>query len=303
MERPPVDVVVPFRGPSAELKRLWDQLGTLALGRRDTIVVVDNGPRGASRPSPPERITLLEAYGRRSSYYARNRGAELGANPWIAFVDADAEPVPDLIDRFFDPAPAEQTGVLAGGVIDEPEGRGTAARFAELTAAMSQDRTATDTGTPYAQTANAAFRRSAFDEAGGFRGDVRSGGDADLCIRLAARGWHLERRETAQVVHRGRPTVRALLRQRARHGSGAGWLAREHPGTLAPAPRGELIGATARSTASGLRAAVRGDRDTATVRLVEPLAIWAYELGRLLPNTARRSAARAPAERAPQRDR
>ena len=45
-----------------------------------------------------------------------------------------------------------------------------------------------------------------------FREDVRSGGDADLCWRLAAAGWELERRTGAAVVHRNRATIGALLK-------------------------------------------------------------------------------------------
>jgi cellulose synthase/poly-beta-1,6-N-acetylglucosamine synthase-like glycosyltransferase len=286
MDRPAVDVVVPFRGDSEELGRVWTQLGALARGTADSVVVVDNGPAGHTRPPAPAGIGLVPATARASSYFARNRGAEAGSNPWIAFVDADAAPAPDLLDRLFDPPPGDRTGVIAGGVVDEPAGRGAAARFAALSEAMSQDRTAASAH-PYAQTANAAFRRAAFAAAGGFRDDVRSGGDADLCLRLADLGWGLERRDGARVVHRSRQTLRALLRQRVRHGSGAGWLAKEHPGTLAAPPRRRLATATARSVAAGVRAAARGDRDTATLRLVEPLTIWAYELGRLLPNRVR----------------
>ena len=50
---------------------------------------------------------------------------------------------------------------------------------------MSQRNTLTGVR-PYAQTAHCAVRRSAFEAVGGFREDIRSGGDADLCFRLAS---------------------------------------------------------------------------------------------------------------------
>src|SRR5581483_10196456 len=89
----------------------------------------------------------------------------------------------------------------------------------------------------FAQTANCAVRRAAFQSVGGFA-EVRSGGDADLCLRLRAAGWRLEERRHAAVLHLNRANLASLLAQRARHGAGAAWLARRHPGAV-PA-RGKL---------------------------------------------------------------
>jgi hypothetical protein len=139
----------------------------------------------------------------------------------------------------------------------------------------------------YAQTANCAVRRAAFDAVGGFRADVRSGGDADLCFRIRAAGWALEDRPEAVVLHRSRTSLRKLLRQRARHGAGAGWLAREYPGAF---PKRRWPGLAAWAMASEGRAAVeaaRRRRDDALVHSIEPLSVWAHEVGRLLSNTAR----------------
>jgi GT2 family glycosyltransferase len=113
---------------------------------------------------------------------------------------------------------------------------------------------------------------------------VRSGGDADLCFRLRAAGWELEPRDGAAVVHRSRRTMRKLLRQRARHGSGAGWLDREHPGSFPRARRLGLAKWTVESFAAAAVARVRGRRDDALVGIVEPLWVWAFEIGRSFSN-------------------
>ena len=105
---------------------------------------------------------------------------------------------------------------------------------------MSQEITLADDQWAFAQTANAAVRRKAFEQVGGFEAGVRSGGDADLCFRIRAAGWDLERREQAAVVHRNRQTVPRMLAQRARHGAGAAWLSERWPGAL---PRAALAGA------------------------------------------------------------
>src|SRR3954466_4257482 len=97
--RPDVDVVVPFRGTDAHRREIGERMLAI-LGERDTLTVVDNGPQP---PREPE-AEVLHAPQQRSSYLARNRGAERGRAPWIVFLDADVLPAHDLLDRYFEPA-------------------------------------------------------------------------------------------------------------------------------------------------------------------------------------------------------
>lgn len=101
---------------------------------------------------------------------------------------------------------------------------------------MSQDNTLQRGRWGFAQTANAACRRLAFEAVQGFREDIRSAEDADLTYRLRAAGWELERREGAAVVHRSRQSVSGFVVQKAGHGAGAAWLNRTYPGSF-PARR------------------------------------------------------------------
>ena len=287
-KRPPVDVVVPFAGTGAELAAVVARLTHLRLGPGDMVVVVDNRPESSPQPPDVEGVPVIRAPERRSSYFARNRGAAAGSNPWLLFIDADVEPPPELVGRYFDDIPAQSTGVLSGRVVDEPlelDGREPlATRYSALKASMSQANTLGAGRWAYAQTANCAVRREAFEAVGGFRDDVRSGGDADLCFRLRQAGWEIEPRDGAAVIHRSRRTLRKLLRQQARHGSGAAWLGREYPGSF---PRRRWLGLakwTAVRFAEALAARVRRRHDDAVVASVEPLVIWAFELGRLFPN-------------------
>jgi mycofactocin glycosyltransferase len=272
--RPPVDVVVPFRGPESALAATRTALSALRLRDGDTVRIADNRPGG-------------DAGARASSYFARNRGAAAGVNPWILFLDSDVEPAPDLLDRHLDPPPGAGTALLAGAIEDEPAGPGAppALRYAALTGAMSQDRSLADLGPwGFAKTANAMVRRQAFEAVGGFAEGIRSGGDADLTYRLRAAGWDLEPRPAARVLHRNRPTVRALLRQLIRHGAGAAWIARRHPGALPARSLPGLVRWTGRRWRNALSARRRGDADAALVAALDPLAAWAFELGRRLRN-------------------
>lgn len=284
-DRPAVDVVVPCAVDAATLRDVVARLAGLRLREGDTVTVVDNCGVGVAAPEP---VRVLAATEVRSSYFARNRGAEAGSAPWLLFLDADVVAPVDLLDRLFAVAPGERTGVLAGAVVDEPPGDGgrdsIALRYAWLRSSMSQEVTLGHGRWAFAQTANCAVRREAFAAVGGFREGVRSGGDADLCFRLRAAGWALEPRDDAAVVHRNRTTVPQMLAQRARHGAGAAWLAREHPGAFPARSWPGLLWWGLRRMGAGVAALARGDRDGAVLGLLDGPAVWAFELGRLAPN-------------------
>lgn len=280
-----MDVVVPFAGSDERLEVLVEWLSALRRGPGDTLVIADNRP--AARDCQRGDVRVVDAGDFRGSYHARNVGARAGNAPWLLFVDADVTPATDLLDRLFEPAPSERAAVLAGAVRDEaPEpGTGTLAqRYAWLKASMSQEHTLSHEGAAFAQTANCAVRRDAFAAAGGFADRVRSGGDADLCLRLARMGWQLESRPLAAVVHHNRQTVPRMLAQRARHGAGAAWLGREHPGVLPARSLPGVVRWGARRAAAGARSLAAGDRDEALVGLLDGPAVLAFEVGRRLPN-------------------
>jgi cellulose synthase/poly-beta-1,6-N-acetylglucosamine synthase-like glycosyltransferase len=285
-----VDVIVPFRGSPESLQRVRERLAALSLRAGDSVLVVDNTPRREridGRVVDDGEIPVLHAAERATPAFARNRGATRGEAEWLVFCDADTEPRPDLLDRYFDPPPEPRTGLVGGGVIDEvvPPDAPAVARYAYLRGAMSQEDTFGFGEWGYPKTANVACRRAAFEAVGGFREDIRAAEDADLTYRLRAASWDVERREGAAVVHASRKTLRGFIVQQAVWGAGGAWVHRMYPGSVPLVGRPGLIWWAVRTSVGGLLAAARRrDRDAALLALFRPLEALAWELGRLLPN-------------------
>lgn len=277
-----MDVVVPFHGTPADLEALASRLARLELSSGDTLLIVNNTP---ARAGVPATVPVLAASERATPGYARNRGAERGSAEWLVFLDADTEPSTDLLNRYFDPPPAADTVLLAGGIEDEavPADAPGPARYAYLRHTLSQDRSlGREDRFAFAQAANIACRRSAFEAVGGFREDIRAAEDADLSYRLKAAGGSIERRERASVIHHSRRELRAFLAQAWLHGAGSAWLDRNYPGAFPARRRPGLLWWAARTGARGLaHAAVSRDRDALTTGLYEPLWELAFEFGRL----------------------
>jgi mycofactocin glycosyltransferase len=288
MSRPAVDVVVPFGGPRGELDALRARLGRLQLRPGDSVLIVDNTPkRPGIKPSGNGSVPIVRAAERRTPGYARNRGAVEGQAAWIVFFDADTQPSEDLLDRYFEPEPSEETALIGGGVQDEPvasNGR-PAARYQYMWAGLKEDNTFRLGSWGFPVTANVAVRRAAFESIGGFRDDIRAGEDADLTYRLRAAGWAVERREAATVTHRTRPTLGSFVRQQALHAAGAAWLERHYPG-FSPAESRLGFSPRAVHVAAGrvVAAARSGDRDRLVWALCEPAQRLAWKYGRSLPN-------------------
>jgi GT2 family glycosyltransferase len=272
-------VIVPFAGPPAALEACLQALATLTLRDGDEILVADNRARPA--PGRRGRTEVLDASGPASSYFARAVAAARAHGEWLVFLDADCTPDPGLLDAYLAPPPGERTAVLAGAIEDWVAADTRVARYVASRRMLAQESTLAHPERPYAVTANAAVRRAAFEVVGGFPDPVRSGGDADLCWRLADAGWELEQRPGARVRHRNRERLRDLLAQVHRHGSGMQWLQQRRPGAFPPPSPREL------ATRFTLLA---GDGDAR----IDFLVRWARDLGRLRangdPTRVRRSA-------------
>jgi GT2 family glycosyltransferase len=280
--RPSVSVIVPFAGTPAELTSLLGDLGTIIRGPQDEVIVVDNRRAGAPSPEPPPRDGIRVQVGNLlpGPAYARNCGAEAATGEWLLFIDADTHPDSGLLDAYFEPMPRASTAVLAGAIVDIAQRPTLMARHDVARGRMGQNMTLRRRGTPYAQTANCAVRREAFQDVGGFDEQGR-GEDADLCFRLARAGWELEDRPRARVEHRAKESFSAWLSQQLRHAGSAAWLNRRWPGEF-PAPGMRFL--ANRTLHLGREAVVslmRRDTERAGFAALDLIRIYAFQFGRL----------------------
>ncbi len=275
--RPGVSVVVPFRGDERDATLLASQLRELRMGDDDELIVADNTEGAVAAPALGELARVVRATRERSSYHARNTGAEIATAEWILFLDADCAPRADLLDRYFEPPPAPGCGILAGAVSDHPEHDSLLARYAISRNFYVGRAGLQQANDHYAPTGNLLVRRTAFEQAGGFVEGIRSAGDVDLCWRIQRDGWWLEARPEATAAHRHREDLRSFLAMLARYGAGSSWLDRRYPGA---SPRWPLSPyELGRSALDAARHALGGRGEEAAFRLVDALGLVAHNVG------------------------
>jgi colanic acid/amylovoran biosynthesis glycosyltransferase len=280
--RPPVSVIIPFGGSAQEVPPLERSIERLELAAGDQVIVIDNTPAGLGLELSGART--VRAADHRSSYYARNVGAEAAECEWLLFIDADCIPEPELLNEYFAPEPAASEGALAGELT--AAGDHLLSRYAVARGMLSQSANLSHPHAPAAVTANLLVRRAAWHSVGGFQEGIRSGGDTDFCWRLQDAGWALGYRPSALVQHRHRETMRGLARQLARHGAGAAWLGRRYPGSMI---RPRLAAGLARSLAGAVVWGLSGNFERARFKAIDAPVVVATNLGYVSGNAARRA--------------
>jgi len=117
----------------------------------------------------------------------------------------------------------------AAGRIEAATGTTLVERFQVEERVLDAANAFTRPALPFAQTANAAYRRVIFQRVGLFDPSLVSGGDLDLSWRMQRAGWGLAYAPGAVVRHRHRRTFRALVRLYAKNGHGAALLGDRYP--------------------------------------------------------------------------
>ena len=183
------------------------------------VVAVDGGDDRVAEAARAEGAQVVAVVPNQGSYAARN--AALDALPSevaaVLFTDADCEVAPNWVRAHL--AALAETA-LSGGAVDFRFARSTPnpVEWVDSIRHLQQQRYIAHDG--FAATCNLAVRRDVFDTLR-FDASLRTGGDADFCLRAKAAGFSLQYAPDARVAHPARRQRRDLLSKVRRIASGA----------------------------------------------------------------------------------
>ena len=235
---PALSVIVPVRDGAGFLARSLPALLASDLPRESwELIVVDDGSADES-PDVAERyadrVVRLPRPGL-GPPAARNRGAGVARAPVLGFVDADVLVHPDALRRMLDGVrPAGGVGAVFGAYDLTPAAPGLVSQFRNLLHSYVHRRDAGPAVTFW--TGLGAVRRDVFERVGGFDERERLD-DVELGYRMSDAGYrivlepeitgcHLKRWTllsmiTTDILYRGVPWARLLLRGRCSPGGGS----------------------------------------------------------------------------------
>ena len=200
------------------------------------VIVVDNMSTDETREIVAKfPVKVLEEKVFQSSYAARNTGIAAARGKLIAFTDADCVVDRAWLDEIAREAGDELVGCFAGEILSFPPTT-LVERFSEHIGLLRQRGPLSGWHhRPYAQTANAAYRREVFNKVGFFHPTVKSGGDADIAWRMQSETkYKIKFVPKAVVYHHHRTDAPALYSQFRRYGTGKLSWATHHSDYKAP---------------------------------------------------------------------
>jgi cellulose synthase/poly-beta-1,6-N-acetylglucosamine synthase-like glycosyltransferase len=240
-ERPFVSVVVPALNCADDVE------GFAACMRAQTypadsfeVIIVDNGSTDGTYERA-QRVGLQAALQpARGRARALNAGIRQARGVYILTTDLSCRAAANWIESIVDTFDAFPSAACVAGEIKLLEtGDNAALAFQRRTDYMSPFHALQRNNLPYmpfADGANASFRRSLFDEIGGFEDDFTKAADVEICYRILVLTRHtLVFNRHAVVWEPGEPDLKALLRQRFKMGLGTLLLQQKYPALFAAA--------------------------------------------------------------------
>ena len=217
---PFVSIIVPVYNNENQIGHCIESLLSLNYPSSNVeIIVVDNNSKDDTyRIIQKFPVISLIEDSIQSSYAARNAGLKRSRGTIIAFTDSDCIADKDWILKAVECFQDENIGCVAGRI----EGLSPSNYIEEY---LVRTRCLSQGGClrflPYAQTANAIYRREVFDSIGFFEENWISGGDADLTWRMLLHSdYRLARCHDSLIYHAHRSTLKGFFKQRRTWGYG-----------------------------------------------------------------------------------
>jgi glycosyltransferase involved in cell wall biosynthesis len=288
-QAPAVSIVVPARNAAATLERCIRSLLEIDYPRDSLeIIVADNGSTDGTR-------AILDWFGtqirvveqpRPGPAAARNAGIRVARGSIIALTDADCQVDSSWVRELIQPLADPEVGIVGGKVRALPPVN-RVSRFGELI--HDHERAIEEFKPPYVATANWGCRRSVLIDEGLFDETLLRGSDAEMALRIGARGYRLVYRPGAIVYHPHQATLWGLFKEGRAHGRGLVMIREtgRHPVLLSPGRRLRFARRLARTAGQAIRGPQRFtalcqlvfDWGKVTGRLAERLARWGRPRG------------------------
>lgn len=200
---------------------------------RFEVIVADNGSTDGTMEALQTLGVMTVVRPERGRSRALNTGLAASRGEIILTTDMGCVAQPDWISTvvacFADP----EVGCVAGEIRMLPSGDNMALRYQARNNYMSPLHALSRRKLPYlpfADGANASFRRAVFEEIGGFEESFFKGADVEICYRLLVMtGYKLVFCPDCVTEETGEPDLKALLRQRFRMGMSANLMRTRFP--------------------------------------------------------------------------
>ncbi|WP_435015594.1 glycosyltransferase [Tundrisphaera sp. TA3] len=149
---------------------------------------------------------------------------------YVMFIDGDCTLDPGWLGRAVAALDADPgLAVVCGRRREREPGRSVFRRLLDIEWDVPPGRSVDDCG------GDAAFRISAYRDAGGYARDLPVGEEPELCHRLRDRGWRIDRIDAEMTSHdMGEASIGPWWRRHARQGYAALDIARRFPGPSGP---------------------------------------------------------------------
>lgn len=221
-----VSIIVPVLNGEKSIGKCLESMTKLTYPKNNfEVIVVDNG-------STDRTVEIIETFQKehnvdvklhfqkiKSSYAARNIGVKNAKGDILAFTDADCVVDKDWLTNAVVYFSDVTIGGIAGEVLSE-SGDSIVERYTTDSEILSQKRKFNSGSLPYAQTANAIYRKELFYKIGYFD-EILSGGDADYSWRmLLDTDYKIIYAEDTIVLHKHRTSLKGLFKQTFKHGYG-----------------------------------------------------------------------------------
>jgi glycosyltransferase involved in cell wall biosynthesis len=209
---PKISIIVPVYNGEATIRTCVEALLGLDYPRdRFEVLVVDNKSiDGTRRIVEGYPVTLLQEAAVQSSYAARNLGIAHASGDVLAFTDADCVPERGWLRAIVAAIEPSDVGGVAGAI--EAFRADSAVEKYQARRAIRADRAYKHKVLPFAQTANAAYKREVFEKIGLFDPTLIYGGDLDFSWRMqSGASLRLVYEALAFVWHRHRTTYKGLF--------------------------------------------------------------------------------------------